>query len=217
MKYFLEFIGTFLMVLVGTGSIILNDVSGLFSHFTISLSFGLIVMIVVYFFGHLSGAHINPAVTIGFWFNKTFERKEVFPYILSQLFGAILASLVLFLSFKTNTTMGETIFIEGNLIQSFVLEFLSTFVLMFVILNVSTDSRKKRFVASVLIGSVVFFASIFVGPITGASMNPARTIGPAVFGESTYLWVYLISTILGSISSVYLYKMSKLISFKRKV
>ena len=217
MKYFLELIGTFLMVLVGTGSIILNDVSGLFSHFTISLSFGLIVMIVVYFFGHLSGAHINPAVTIGLWFNKTFKRNEVFPYILSQLFGAILASLVLFFSFKTNKTMGETIFKEGNLIQSFVLEFLSTFVLMFVILNVSTDSRKKRIVASVLIGSVVFFASMFVGPITGASMNPARTIGPAVFGESTYLWVYLTSTISGSISSVYLYKMSKLISFKRKV
>ena len=77
--------------------------------------------------------------------------------------------------------------------------------------------KKKRMVASFLIGSVVFLASIFVGPITGASMNPARTIGPAVFGESSYLWVYLISTILGSISSVYVYKMSKLISFKRKV
>jgi len=216
-KYLSELIGTFILVFVGTGAIMINDIIGELTNLGISLSFGLVVMVVIYSIGDISGAHINPAVTIAFWISRRFNGKHVIPYILFQIVGAIFASLILYYILPEASIMGETLVKDNNWLQSFVLEFIITFILMFVILNVSTESKKKRMVASFLIGSVVFLASIFVGPITGASMNPARTIGPAVFGESSYLWVYLISTILGSISSVYVYKMSKLISFKRKV
>ena len=120
--------------------------------------------------------------------------------------GAIFASLILYYILPDANVMGETLVKDNNWLQSFVLEFIITFILMFVILNVSTGSKQKDFIAGISIGSVVAFMAIFVGPISGASMNPARSI-ILIFGDTSFLWVYIVSTTLGAISSVLVYKL----------
>ena len=206
-KYWAELIGTFILVFVGTGAIMINDITGEVTNLGISLSFGLVVMVVIYSIGDISGAHINPAVTVAFWISGRFNGKHVIPYILFQIVGAIFASLILYYILPDANVMGETLVKDNNWLQSFVFEFIITFILMFVILNVSTGSKQKDFIAGISIGSVVAFMAIFVGPISGASMNPARSIAPALFGNISYLWVYIVSTILGAISSVFVYKL----------
>ena len=206
-KYLSELIGTFFLVFVGTGAIMINDITGELTNLGISLSFGLVVMVVIYSIGDISGAHINPAVTIAFWISGRFNGKHVIPYILFQILGAIFASLTLYYILPESSIMGETLVKDNNWLQSFFLEFIITFILMFVILNVSTGSKEKGFIAGISIGAVVAFMAIFTGPISGASMNPARSIAPALFGNSSYLWVYIVSTILGAISSVFVYNL----------
>ena len=206
-KYWAELIGTFILVFVGTGAIMINDITGEVTNLGIGLSFGLVVMVVIYSIGDISGAHINPAVTVAFWISGRFNGKHVIPYILFQIVGAIFASLILYYILPDANVMGETLVKDNNWLQSFVFEFIITFILMFVILNVSTGSKQKDFIAGISIGSVVAFMAIFVGPISGASMNPARSIAPALFGNNSFLWVYIVSTTLGAISSVLVYKL----------
>ena len=207
-KYWAEFLGTYILVFVGCGAIIINSITdGTVSHLGIGLSFGLVVMTMIYTIGDISGAHINPAVTIAFAVAKRLEKKQVLPYVGSQIIGAILASATLYLIFPDADTMGETLPLNDNLIQSFILEVILTFILMFVILNVSTGAKEKGITAALAIGSVVAFSAIFAGPISGASMNPARSIAPALFSDLPYLWIYIVATTLGAILSVFACKL----------
>jgi aquaporin Z len=207
-KYWAEFFGTYILVFVGCGAIIINSITdGTVSHLGIGLSFGLVVMTMIYTIGDISGAHINPAVTIAFAVAKRLEKKQVLPYVGSQIIGAILASATLYLIFPDADTMGETLPLNDNLIQSFILEVILTFILMFVILNVSTGAKEKGITAALAIGSVVAFSAIFAGPISGASMNPARSIAPALFSDLPHLWIYIVATTLGAILSVFACKL----------
>lgn len=198
-----EFIGTFTLVFAGTGAIVVNDVShGAISHAGIALTFGLVVLAMIYTVGDVSGAHLNPAVTIGFWTAGRFPIQQVWRYILAQCAGAIVASLVLRLLFPGHPNLGTTD-PAGSAAQSFILEAILTFLLMFVILNVSTGAREKGITAGIAVGSVIGLEAMFAGPICGASMNPARTLAPAlVSGNFSNLWIYLISTVLGAVAAV---------------
>ncbi len=206
-KYLCELIGTFFLVFSGTGAIIANDIfEGCIGHTGIALSFGLVVMVVIYALGDTSGAHINPAVTIGFYFIKRINKKDTYFYILSQCLGAILASVLLHIVFPTHETLGLTtpsISIWG----AFIYEYFLSFFLMLVILSVATGAKEKGLMAGVAIGGTVGLEALFAGPVTGASMNPARSLGPGlVSGEFSYLWLYIFATILGAISAVPLCK-----------
>lgn len=197
-RYLLELFGTFSLVFCGPGAIIMNDASGgIITHVGIAITFGLIVMAMIYAIGEQSGAHINPAVTIAFWAAGTFPKKEVLPYIIAQISGAILASATLFHLFPTHLTQGATIPLNSNS-QAFVLEVILSFILMFVIIKVSTGSKETGKMAGIAIGGVVGLEAMFAGPITGASMNPARSIAPALFsGDLQYLWLYILAPIIG--------------------
>lgn len=202
-KYWAELMGTYIMVFVGTGAIIVNDVYGSVSHLGIGLTFGLVVMAVIYSIGSISGAHINPAVSIAFWVSKRFSGKEVLPYIVSQFLGAILASLTLSFMFPHHELLGATL-PAGSWEQSFVMEFILTFILMFVILLMSEGSKEVGVMTGFAVGMVVAFEAIFAGPVSGASMNPARSLAPAlVSGHLTYLWLYILATTLGACASVF--------------
>jgi aquaporin Z len=194
-----EILGTFAMVFCGTGAIIINQhTNGAISHVGVAITFGLIVMAMIYALGNISGAHLNPAVTIAFTLAKKFEKKQVAPYIISQLVGAFIASLVLKYLFPTNEFLGATI-PTGTALQSFILEFILTFFLMLVIINVATGSKEQGMFAGLAIGSTVLLEAMFAGPICGASMNPARSLAPAIVsGHTEHLWVYIIATILGA-------------------
>jgi aquaporin NIP len=203
-KYYAELIGTYMLVFCGTGAIIINqEMNGVITHPGIAATFGLIVAAVIYALGDVSGAHINPAVTIAFALRKVFPAKEIIPYIVSQSIGAILASLSLHLLFPLNEQLGGTS-PAGSIIQTFILEILLTFFLMFVILRVSHGSREQGIMAGMAIGAVVLLEALFAGPITGASMNPARSLGPAlVSGELRFLWIYIAAPIMGSSMAVW--------------
>jgi MIP family channel proteins len=173
-----ELFGTFALVFAGTGALVINGVSGgTVSHVGIALTFGLIVLAMIYAVGDVSGAHLNPAVTLGFFVARRFEYRLVVPYIVSQCLGAIVASFTLRLMFPANGTLGATL-PTGDVVQSFVLEFILTFLLMFVILSVSSGSKEKGVLAGVAVGSVIALEALFAGPISGASMNHARSLGP---------------------------------------
>ena len=198
-----EALGTFALVFAGTGAIVTNDVSGgTVSHVGIALTFGLVVLAMIYAVGDVSGAHLNPAVTLGFFVARRFEGRWVVPYIASQCLGALLASLTLRLMFPTSATLGAT-FPAGDAIQSFVLELILTLLLMFVILSVSTGSKEKGVLAGVAVGSVIALEALFAGPISGASMNPARSLAPALVSwRLDSLWVYVSAPVLGACTGV---------------
>jgi len=202
-RLFAEAFGTFALVLAGTGAITINDVSGgAITHVGIALTFGLVVMAMIYAVGDVSGAHLNPAVTLGFWASRRFPGRSVLPYVLSQLAGAFAASLLLRLLFPDHGTLGATL-PRGSTGQSLVLEAVLTMLLMYVILNVSTGSRETGIMAGAAIGAVVALEAMFAGPISGASMNPARSIAPAVVsGHVQDLWVYLVGPVAGAVVAV---------------
>ena len=199
-----EAIGTFALVFSGTGAIVINDLThGTVTHVGISLTFGLIVLAMIYALGDISGAHLNPAVTAGFWLARRFESRMVLPYILSQCAGAIAASLLLRVLFPNHITLGATR-PAGPPFQSFVLELTLTFLLMFVILNVSTGAKEKGVTAGIAVGAVVGLEALFAGPISGASMNPARSLAPAlVLLNFQHLWIYVTATIMGASLAVF--------------
>ncbi len=202
-KYIAELIGTFALVFCGTGAIVINQqTGGVVTHVGIAITFGLIVSAMIYALGDISGAHLNPAVTIAFWAAKLFPAKEIVPYIISQAIGAFIASLSLKFLFPANETLGATL-PAGTAMQSLVLELILTFILMFVIIHVASGSKEKGMFAGLAIGSVVLLEAMFAGPVCGASMNPIRSIAPAVVsGHTEHLWVYITAPVLGAIFAV---------------
>ncbi|MDX1913552.1 MAG: aquaporin [Saprospiraceae bacterium] len=206
-KYLAELIGTFALVFCGTGAIVINqETGGAIGHAGIAMTFGLVVMSMIYTFGDISGAQLNPAVTIGFALSGRFEKKEVAPYIGSQIAGAFLASFVLKMMFPQNATLGATL-PAGAATQSFVLEVILSYLLMLVILNVSQGSKETGLFAGIAIGGTVLLEAMFAGPICGASMNPARSLSPAlVSGNLTDLWVYLTAPVMGVVLAVFSWK-----------
>jgi aquaporin NIP len=202
-KFCAEILGTFALVFAGTGAIVINEVSGgAITHVGIALTFGLIVLAMIYTVGDISGAHLNPAVTVGFWAARRMSGREVLPYIASQITGAILASALLRLLFPENKLLGATL-PAGSEMQSFVLETILTFFLMLTILNVSTGAKEKGITAGIAVGAVIALEAMFAGPICGASMNPARSLAPAlVSGHFEHLWIYLIAPPLGACAAM---------------
>ena len=198
-KLVAEFLGTFGLVFAGTGAIVINGASnGAITHVGISLTFGLIVLAMIYTVGDVSGAHLNPAVTMGFAVARRFSWKETPGYIGAQLAGAFAASGLLRFLFPADDKLGTTL-PSGTAGQSFILETVLTFLLMLVILSVSTGSKEKGITAGIAIGAVIGLEAMFAGPICGASMNPARSLAPAVVsGHIQSLWIYLLAPVLGA-------------------
>ncbi len=217
-KLIAEAFGTFTLVFAGCGAIIINHTTnGAVSHAGIAITFGLVVLAMIYAVGDVSGAHLNPAVTIAFAAAKRFPKKLLFPYISTQIISAIAACVVLYILFPTNNAYlgstlpnasllnptAETYAPNGTWYQSFILETILTFILMYVILCVSTGAKEKGITAGIAIGAVVGLEAMFAGPICGASMNPARSIAPAIVsGHLTHLWLYIVATTLGALLAV---------------
>lgn len=199
-----EFFGTFALVFAGTGAIVVNDISdGAVTHVGIALTFGLVVTAMIYAVGNVSGAHLNPAVTIGLWRAQLFSSREIPGYIVAQLAGAFSASLLLKLAFTSHATLGATLPRGGDVMTSFVLEVVLSFLLMFVILNLAHGDVQTKALAGIAIGAVVGLEAMFAGPICGASMNPARSIAPAIAsGQIQHLWAYFAAPVLGAILAV---------------
>lgn len=206
-KYTAEFIGTFALVFCGTGAIIIDQhTGGAVSHAGVAATFGLIILAMIYTFGEISGAHFNPAVTISFAVAKLFPPKQITPYIISQIAGAFCATLVLKFLFPENQNLGATL-PAGSHMQSFILEFILTFFLMTVILNVSQGSKEAGVMAGIAIGSTILLEAMFAGPICGASMNPARSLSPAVIsGNLSALWLYIVAPVLGALAATIIWK-----------
>jgi aquaporin Z len=209
-KYYAEIIGTFALVFCGTGAIIINqETSGAISHVGIAFTFGLIVMVMIYALGPISGAHLNPAVTIAFTVAKRFPLSQVLPYVVSQALGATLASFTLKILFSSNELLGSTM-PRGTELQSFILETILTFFLMLVIIQVATGSKEQGMFAGLAIGSTVLLEAMFAGPICGASMNPIRSFSPAVVsGHLEHLWIYLTAPVLGAVLSIFVWNVLK--------
>ncbi|MCI0706331.1 MAG: aquaporin [Ignavibacteriae bacterium] len=199
-KYIAEAVGTFALVFCGTGAIIINETTGgAVTHVGIAITFGLVIQTMIFAFGDISGAHINPAVTIAFWISGRFPTNQLVGYIGAQLAGAIVASGLLRLMFPSSESLSITL-PAGSEMQSFVLEVVMTFLLMTVIFSVSTGSKEKGVLAAIAIGGVILMEAMFGGPISGASMNPTRSLAPAlVSGMFDHLWLYLVAPTGGAI------------------
>lgn len=202
-----EAIGTFFLVFCGTGAIIINEQSnGAISHAGIAITFGLVVTILIYALGPVSGAHLNPAVSIGQYLRKLISLKTLSVYIIAQCTGALLASFLLGLLFPENQMLGTTM-PSGSITQSFVFEFILTFLLMLVIIRVTLPGKEPGQLAGLIIGSTVLSEAMFAGPVSGASMNPARSVGPAIIsGHTEHLWIYLTATVAGAATAVLIQK-----------
>ncbi len=211
-KYIAEIIGTFALIFCGCGAMTINEITnGAISHVGVAATWGLIVMGMIYAFGEISGAHFNPAVTIAFAFAKKFAWKEVPKYISAQLIGAIFASFLLWFLFPESQFLGETTPADGfPPYKAAILEFLLTFFLMVTIINVSTGSKEIGTMAAIAVGGIILLEAMFAGPMTKASMNPARSIAPALFtGNFEHLWLYIVAPILGAIVAVSTCKLVK--------
>lgn len=194
-----EFLGTYLLVFVGTGAVIVNESTGMLRDVGVTFISALVVMVLFFALSHISGAHFNPAVTIAFLIRKDILPRVSIAYIISQVFGALFASGTLRLLFGNVANLGATT-PSGSWAQSFILEFMLTFILLTVILGVIVYGKAGKGLSGLTICVTIFTLASFGGPISGASMNPARSIGPAIFSNTLqYLWIYIFATILGAV------------------
>ncbi len=201
-----ELIGTYALVTAGCGAIMVNSITDTLGQVGVALTFGLIIVVMIAALGHLSGAHFNPAVTLAFALTRHFPWREVPAYIGAQLVGAIAASYSLLFLFGPVVNIGATL-PAGSAIQSLFLEILLTSVLMFVIVAVATDTRAVGEMAAIAIGFTVALDALWGGPISGASMNPARSFGPAlVSGAWQAHWIYWVGPIVGAVLGALLYQ-----------
>jgi aquaporin NIP len=203
-----EGLAAFALVFAGAGAIVANaEYGGALGLVGVALVFGLVVMVMVYATGHLSGAHINPAVTLAFTLTRHFPAREALAYIAAQLAGATLgAALLLAVWTDQPAELGATVPSVGSG-SAVVYELVLTAFLMFVIMAVATDTRAAGAAAAIAIGGVIALDALFGGPVTGASMNPARSFGPAlVSGEWRDFWVYLAGPIAGATVGAFAYQ-----------
>ena len=205
-RYIVEFIATFIMVFAGCGAIVIETLTGAMGHAGVALTWGFVVVALIYTFGHISGAHMNPAVTLSFTAMKEFDKKDTIPYIIAQTLGATFAAFMLYLIFLEEAkSMAELAYLgatlpRGSNMQMFIMEFILTFILMLVICGSAVHGKAIKSFAGLAIGLTVGLEAMFAGPITMASMNPARSFGPAlVSGNMEVVWVYIIATILGAL------------------
>jgi aquaporin Z len=201
-----EFLGTYVLLFAGCGAIVVDAMTGALGHVGVALTFGFVIVVLIYTFGHLSGAHFNPAVTLSFVFTKEFEVKALVPYIVAQVLGAIVAILTLWvlvlpesLSMKELNYLGATL-PRGVWWQSFLFEIVLTFILMIVIYGAAVHGKAIKSFAGLAIGFTVGLEALFAGPITGASMNPARSLAPAlVSGNVEMVWIYITAPVIGAL------------------
>jgi aquaporin NIP len=193
-----ESIGTFALVFAGAGGIMVDARTHALGHVGVAIAFGLVIMVMIYAVGHVSGAHFNPAVSFAFALTRHFPWPRVAAYWLAQAAGALIAAAILRGSLGNVAHLGATL-PAGSQGQSFLWEVVLTFFLMFVILSVATDTRAVGEAAAIAIGGTVGLDAMFGGPISGASMNPARSLGPAVIGGQLHaLWLYLVAPLAGA-------------------
>ena len=202
-----ETTGTFLLVLLGCGAIIIDvSTSGALGLLGLSIAWGLIVTLIVFAFAPISGAHINPAMTLGLALDRRFAWSMVLPYIVAQCVGAVLAAALLRVLFPESGTLGQTL-PAGAEIQSFAFEVVITFVLMLIVLRFVAGPEGRETQAGLSIGFTVLALVAFAGPVSGASINPARSIGPAlVAGDLTSLWIYLSAPFVGAALGVFFHR-----------
>ncbi len=201
-----ELVGTFALVTAGCGAIMVNAQTGALTHIGIALTFGFIITVMIAATGHISGAHFNPAVTIAFAVTRHFPWREVMHYVVAQVLGALLGAITLRFLFGDIALIGATI-PAGSALQSFALEVLLTAVLMFVIISVATDTRAIGTPAALAIGLTVALDAMWGGPISGASMNPARSFGPSLIaGLWENQWIYWVAPVLGAMIGATLYQ-----------
>jgi len=201
-----EFVGTFFLVFAGTGAIVVDSINHEVTHVGVSLVFGLVIAALIYAVGHISGAHFNPAVTIGFWLLGEFPPARVPAYVAAQILGATSASALLLILLGRAHGLGVTL-PQGAPAVSLVFEIFMTFLLVLVIFGSAVHGKAVKSFAGIAIGSTIALDALFGGPISGASMNPARSLGPAIVsGEWTSQWIYLVGPLIGSLLAVAAYK-----------
>jgi MIP family channel proteins len=204
-----EAVGTFALVFAGCGAIMVNAQTGALGHVGIAATFGLVVMAMIYTFGHISGAHFNPAVTVAFTLTRHLPIRVATTHVGAQLVGALTAALALRATLGSTANLGSAI-PSGTTGQSFAMEFVLTTFLMLVIIAVATDTRAVGEAAAIAIGGTVALDALFGGPISGASMNPARSIGPAlVSGTYDALWLYVVAPLLGAAAGALTYQLAR--------
>jgi len=213
-----ESLGTFFLIFAGAGAIVIDGVApGAIGHIGVAATFGLVVLAIIYTFGDISGAHVNPAVTIAFAVAGRMPWARARTYLLAQFLGAIAASALLAALFPSAESLGATI-PKGAWVQTLILEVALTFFLMTVIFNVSTGAKEKGVMAGVAVGATVGLMALFAGPISGASMNPARSFGPAILelitgtgnrASLTNLWIYFVAPISGALLTIPLCELTR--------
>ncbi len=193
-----ELIGTFTLVFAGAGAIMVDEKTHQLGHVGVAIVFGLVIMVMIYAVGHISGAHFNPAVSFAFALTRHFPWTRLLGYWAAQVSGALIAAATLRGSLGNRAHVGATL-PAGSQGQAFLWEVVLTFFLMFVIMSVATDTRAVGEAAAIAVGGTVGLDAMFGGPVTGASMNPARSLGPAlVSGDLHALWLYIAAPLLGA-------------------
>ena len=204
-----ELFGTFALVFTGTGAVVVNDsLGGSITHVGVAITFGLIVMALIYTLGDVSGCHLNPAVSVGLCVAGRFPARALAPYIVTQFVGAVLASGLLRIMFPDHLSLGETRPAGGNVFNGFVMETVLTMILMVAILGATIGNHYKTHFAGIAIGGVIALEAMFGGPVSGASMNPARSFGPATVSMNwDFLWIYLSAPFVGALAGVAYWKL----------